>query len=405
MKKLIYILIINLFPFVIFSQNLVSISPNTANAGQTLNVTITGNNTYFTQGSGTGIHFSYYSQSSSSTIIVNSSSVVNDNTITGNITVPSTAYTGNYTLAVYGTIYGTLYLNNGFYVNGQTPPSLVSISPSSANTGQTLNVTITGASTNFTQGSGTYLYFSFSMGSPSIVNSLNVVNNTTIDANITVPSNIYSGYYDVTVIDINDGTMKLYNGFYINGLTVPQLVSVNPSNGVVGQTLNVTITGTGTHFMQGSLTSVEFQFYQSSGTTVVNSYYVVNDTIIQSNITIPPGTSYGNYDVTVHDYSDGYLYLYNGFHVGYSSAEANSINNYFEIYPNPTSKNIIIQNNSPFINQDEVISIFNMHGQLIEKRLLKSGQDFLNIENLDHGLYYLKIDSGDTPIIKKFIKE
>ena len=78
--------------------------------------------------------------------------------------------------------------------------SISSISPNSANAGQTLNVTITGTNTNFQQGSGTYVDFNFISGSgTSAVNYTNIVSDTKIIANITIPSNTYTGYYDVTL--------------------------------------------------------------------------------------------------------------------------------------------------------------------------------------------------------------
>jgi hypothetical protein len=117
MKSLIFFITISM-PFYLFSQNLVSINPSSASKGQTLNVTITGNNTHFSQGSGTLVYF----DQGSSTIIVNSSNATTTNTIQANITVGQSTLTGSHDVCVYNNVDGILKLNLGFYVG----PSSVS---------------------------------------------------------------------------------------------------------------------------------------------------------------------------------------------------------------------------------------------------------------------------------------
>ncbi|MBL4656870.1 MAG: hypothetical protein JKX73_02635, partial [Flavobacteriales bacterium] len=285
MKFFTPLLIAILCPFCALSQNLVSINPISANAGQTLNVTITGANTNFAQGSGSIVEF-YFNQGSGTTVVI-SSTVLSNTSISANIIVPSNTFTGDYDVFVYNSIDGYLYLFGGFHVNGITPPSLVSINPASANAGQTLNVTITGASTNFAQGSGSIVEFYFNQGSgTTVVNSSTALSNTSISANITVPSNTFTGNYTVSVYNPIDGYLSLYNGFNVNGIAPPSLVSINPASANAGQTLNVTITGASTNFAQGSGSIVEFDFGQGSGTTVVNSSTVLSNTSISANITV-----------------------------------------------------------------------------------------------------------------------
>ncbi|MFB0926008.1 MAG: hypothetical protein QMB65_12135, partial [Vicingaceae bacterium] len=186
MKNIYALLTLIFIPFFIFSQNLISINPSSANNGQTLNVTIIGNNTDFIQASGTTIGFT--STQGVGNPIINSTTTVNDTMITANITVPNLAHTGNYTLFTNNFTDGYLSLNNSFYVNGNIPPALTSPSPSSANSGQTLNVTITGMNTHFSQASTTCgINSSYGLGNP-IVNSKTIINDTLITANITIPT-------------------------------------------------------------------------------------------------------------------------------------------------------------------------------------------------------------------------
>ncbi|MES2514498.1 MAG: T9SS type A sorting domain-containing protein [Bacteroidota bacterium] len=193
--------------------------------------------------------------------------------------------------------------------------SLLSISPANANSGQTLSVTISGTHTHFIQTSGTTVNFSFAQTSGTVVNSVTVVNDSILSANLTVPVNVPSGSYDVTTTNPTDGTLSLVSSFYVNGITPPSLVAVNPGNGSAGQTLNVTITGTRTHFSQAVTNQVSFSFSQTSGTAIINSVTVANDSSLQANITIPSNIVSGYYNANVQNSIDGFVSLNNGFYV------------------------------------------------------------------------------------------
>ena len=118
------------------------------------------------------------------------------------------------------------------------------------------------------------------------------------------------------------------------------LVSVNPNNANAGQTLNVTITGAGTHFVQGSTATVNFGFNQGSP-SVVNYFNALTNTSILANVSVPVNTYTGDYDVYVYNFLDGPLTLQNAFHVSgitTSSLVLVNSNSSVRIFPNPASK-------------------------------------------------------------------
>ena len=82
MKKIIASISLALLPFFIFSQTISSVSPATADAGQTLNVTITGTNTHFSSASATSVLFNCIQVSGTSAISVglipNALNIIND---------------------------------------------------------------------------------------------------------------------------------------------------------------------------------------------------------------------------------------------------------------------------------------------------------------------------------------
>lgn len=300
MKKLTLLYIQLFLPLIVMSQS-ISLSPATANNGQTLTVTVTGTNTFFTQGSPTtSVYFRF------SPGFPTSTNIINDTTIQVNITVPVNTYTGDYD---FYTDNGINTLHSTFHINGVTPPSLISINPTTANSGQTLNVTITGSNTHFIQASNLTAGFVFNQASGTIiVNSKTIVNDSSIQLNITVPPYIHTTDFQVSVHNNIDGIVSLNNAFHINGIPPPSIVSISPAVANNGQTLNVIVTGKNTYFSNSSGMSV-------SGFGNINSINIINDSSVQVNVTVPVQTYTGDYHVKVFNSIDGYITLHNSFHV------------------------------------------------------------------------------------------
>ena len=220
---------------------LLSISPSSALAGQNLNVTITGQNTNF--GDNTSLSFSFEQTSSS----VNSIEIINNNILKANITVPENASEGNYDVVTTSDVDGELSLSQAFsIISASTPPSLVSVTPSFAQPGETLDVSITGENTHFLQGSSSIsLSFSFDQGSPTSVNSLNIIDDLTIEANITVPVSTPSGSYNITVSNDIDEDLILESSFTVSNNENSNMVEMfmgnkqNSSSNDVGSSRDV----------------------------------------------------------------------------------------------------------------------------------------------------------------------
>jgi hypothetical protein len=140
------------------------------------------------------------------------------------VSVPYQTFTGDYSVYVNDGSYNWLSLENAFHVNGLTPPKLESITPNTANNGQTLDVTITGSNTNFSQynqGSGTVTptvsFYSNQQGSATSLNVYNVqvLSPTQIKATVSVPLNAVLGNYNVFVFANNSFELSLNNGFKV----------------------------------------------------------------------------------------------------------------------------------------------------------------------------------------------
>jgi hypothetical protein len=117
---------------------LASVSPNSGYRGQTVSVSLAGYGFTGATGIGTGTN---------SGITVNSFTVVNDNTITANLVIASSASAGNRNITVNGGSSTPVT----FTVNTPPPATITSITPASGVRGATVPVTLIG--TNFFAGS------------------------------------------------------------------------------------------------------------------------------------------------------------------------------------------------------------------------------------------------------------
>ena len=75
----------------------------------------------------------------------------------------------------------------------------------------------------------------------------------------------------------------------------------------------------------------------------------------------------------------------------------------FSIYPNPTTKNIIITSDEVLDNPQ--VTIHNSLGQeVLSKKFTTTDEIQLELDS-PTGLYFLSLRSGDTIITKKVLKE
>ena len=215
---------------------LTSVSPNSGTIPETLTVSISGQNTNFTQGTGTIVRF----EQGSSTIYPNWINATSDNVVQAEFSFDNNDNTGYYDVKTINALDGELMLDNGFYLYPDPyPPHLVSIEPNIGQTGESLSVEISGQYTHFSQGSGTVLWLN--QGSYSVYPSnTNITSDETIDADFYFYQYAPTGFYDVNTQNVPDGHLVLEDAFElkdsITGVQTNKIfrtVSVlpNPNNG------------------------------------------------------------------------------------------------------------------------------------------------------------------------------
>jgi hypothetical protein len=269
------------------------VSPGDGPRGTTIDIDITGSNTNFQSTSqlsfsGTGI-------------TVNFRLIRSATSMTANVTIDPSAAAGfrdaTVTTALGG---GTTETATGVGVfniaAAPTGPTVLSVAPNSGSLGTTLNVVITAANTSFTPASTPIfcVFTCFSAGNhdPKItVNSVTVNSPTSLAANITIAADATIAFRSVGVVTGSQVATESVTGPFLvtePALALPTITAVNPTSWIIGQTLDVTVSGVNTNFING--TSV-----MSFGDTAVtvNATTVTSPTTATANITIsgtaPPG--------------------------------------------------------------------------------------------------------------------
>lgn len=382
------------------AASLVSVSPNAGNKGQTLVLNITGANTSFTQSSSTTVSLF----ASGTPIMASSVSALSNTRLSCTLNIPSGAASGLYSLVVNTSNDGTLFKAQAFTVNGSggNTPALTAISPSTGARGRTLDVTISGTNTQFSQASVTVALFG--SGSPITANYAFATSNTEIVANISIPANAPSGLRDVGVLTSNQGILELINGFTITG---PYLLGATPGFGNRGQTLDVTITGSGTSFAQAS-SSLMVSLYKQATAIQANSVNALSDSQLVANFTIPSPFSTGFYNIGVYSGIDGNLELVDGFTILPTGVAEWNKPQPLKTYPNPVRESLTFES----VAGVKEIMLMDIAGKQIRvpmNDVTITGEHNYSFSistlQLHKGIYFLRLETDQGPAYQKILVE
>ena len=315
------------------AHEITTIAPNFGAQGQTLNVNLTATGTNFVD----GVTYANFGDG----ITVNSLTITdpadpNPNQAQANITISNTTPVGFRTI--------TLVTGGEFAVSGA---QAFQIGPNSATlTGLTLAtfqggvytctanpvvvpqgfsgaVCLTATGTHFLQ-NATLVTFTGGILSPEVT----VTSPTTAIVNIAVQGNATVGLQNTTV-STGGEIASLNNAATVTGAT-PALLSVVPSSGIQGQTLNVVITGNAfTTFPIGVYThpATDPVVADFTGEITVNSITVTSASSATVNITISPNANVGGItaDLNISNGTGGWTIFQFGFAVNASNASIVSV--------------------------------------------------------------------------------
>jgi len=222
------------------------------------------------------------------------------------------------------------------------------------------------------------------------------------------PSHIYQnvGDYNVT-LNVSDGTNTniLTQGDYIHveGSGTAEIISISPNEATQGDTLTVTITGSGTHFGEGSQ-----QIYFRQGSITIDSYdyYSSDNQTIEVEFILHSNAYTGQYDVHVVNQYDGDLELYSAFTI---NANPDGINdllaNQVSFYPNPVSHNLNIDFGEIASKSDsKSVRIIDINGRIMLERMRVKQNEVFDLSAYDDGIYIVCIIVDNQVLYEKIIK-
>lgn len=381
----------------IHAQVLTSTSPSSAPQGsQNLPITISGTGNSFSSGSSTYV---YFSQGSSSYLYSNSVTVNSANSLTAYFDIPVGTATGAYDVTVDNG--GNSVTGAIFSILAGQAPQIVSVDTNYAAVGTTLDVTITGLGTHFSQGSNTSVWFS--QGSNTYISSFQttVTSPTSLTATMAVNWGLPFGFYDVNVYDDFDGYVTLPNGFVVTDTTAG-IVVVNgiDTTGVDSTTLR--IMGNGTHFgTGGSTTTVWLGNVNRSqvSNALSTSVNIVNANEIIATFRFPSGAPAGWYDVFVLNSLDGQLTKSHAFYKTGVTAVNDVSADLVSIFPNPVRDVLNVQVAPSLINSTYTFT--DLTGRAVKNGTLSAKNNILSLSGLSQGLYLLHVGGESYKIVKE----
>ncbi len=269
------------------------VSPGAGTVGTTVNAIITGNGwTNFSPASVVTFDAPSGTIPSGIAVTVPAPAATTANKIMAQFVISGAAIPGARNIRIVTPLSGggseTALLTAAFIIaDTSNSHTITNLSPNFGTQGKTLNVNLTATGTNFASGV-TFANF----GDGIVVNSLNVLSLTTAQANITISNTSFTGPRTVTLVTGGEVATSATGAFTIQPNTAA-LVGVSPTSGAQGANLAVTLTGTGTHWLQNA---TGFTF---TGGINVGNVQVTSLTTATANIAVTQGATVGLQNITV----------------------------------------------------------------------------------------------------------
>lgn len=256
MKKITILFVLNLLFAIAHSQEIKNITPGKASQVESVIISISSKNTTFKSGN----YAAKLVNPNFSTDILKSTSAtaVNDTLLDVAFTFNSSMKTGVYDIIVYSLQTSfSIKQEKAFTLTLPTnpdPPVLLSVSPSVATQGDTVEIIVKTKNTHFNQPVQIDLSLGDAAGSWAAEISKTVIDDETIKAKFLF-TYYYAkeGIYDIRIYNSIDGSMTLPQSFTVKaGPFPPKIVSVSPDSANKMSSALITIKGKNTFFKRDS---------------------------------------------------------------------------------------------------------------------------------------------------------
>jgi hypothetical protein len=264
-----------------------SVHPPVGGQGQSIDVTLSASQSFFEYG-GSAVDFG-------EGITVESLTVQDGWEATARIAIDADAALGMRDVGLtIGT--DTRTLEDSFEVIDQS----FSISPDTAKMGETIDVDILGANTEWT-GGVTWPYF----GDDITVVDFSVLSPTLATATVSVSADAVPGARNVTMDNGGGDLVVLYDGFHVDRVALA--AAFDPSEAEQGETVDFTITARDTNFLADTPDLAFFDTWGENPDIVVDSITVLDAQNLYGRMTLSNAASLGMRDVLLTTDGEGVL--------------------------------------------------------------------------------------------------
>lgn len=257
------------------NPTLTNITPGQGFQGQTLTVTVTGQNTSFTSAS------SQVSFGAGITVV--STTVNGPASISTQIAIAASALPGLRNVSVT-TGAQSVTATGGFTVVA-SPPAVSLVSPTQGVQGATVAVTVQGQNTHFAPGATTVAM----SGTGATAANLTVQNALSLSFQLTIAADAATGTRTLTVTS----GAEIVTALFTIAPAPASISSVNPASGSAGQSLSLSVTGQNTSFGPSTVAA-----FSGSGITVTSTN-AASSTALTVQIVIDPAAATGARTLTV----------------------------------------------------------------------------------------------------------
>jgi hypothetical protein len=378
-----------------------SISPQAGSQGQTLLLTLTGNNTLFTQSENLSCSLASLNGIPIASLTAFAQS---DTELLCLINIPADATIGQYSVVVTTSNQGILTLPNAFTINGEA--IIVRVSPTQANQGNTVFLNIVGQNTRFEWGQFYQVTLTQGISNPILATLTVVGAPDEMFATISIPEDATPGLYDVSVLSLTSGILTLPAAFTINqvgGNTDVQLSSIHPTYGHPQQEMEMIGTFRGIQLNNSS--SITMSIGNMVESVNASQISIQNDSQVRATFLIPPTFTPGSYDVSAFVDYQYYTFIGAGFLITTVGLPQLQRAIPIAVYPVPAATSFTVQTKSAIAK----MVFTDLLGKEVSVLIPEHNSGIVTSQIPDavkqHTPYLLRITTADGSGICKFLRD
>lgn len=391
--------------FEVLEPSISGLDVNTGAQGEELKVTISGENSYWSQATPCSIDAGnvVFSQGSSTIFIPDSIVIVDIDTICAFITIPDSIDIGFFDVTVGDGLDCETTCNDCFEVTAN--PEVEFTSTTQGGQGQQPQFALRAGSGSFTNCEFTTENVFLRLGNNIIYPTALEIIDDELLVSFDIPNNAAIGNYDLIIGDGLDYSCNFSCEGCYEVTAPPELILPNNTIGVQGEPMSLDFELTAGTYDACNLTTENVFLVLGSEIIYPASVEIVDNELLTI-FNIPADATVGDYDLIVGDGLDEYGCSFECiacFTIEESVGIDPVLNAALSVYPNPFDKQIHI--NTDMILHDVNLQLYDAVGQLVlERQWSQLQSETIDVTDLPKGIYIFKIVAIEGEAYKQIVR-